>query len=50
MLIDTPNINPAEIVSMAVTSCEQVRLSIESGAAPYDGEASRRWLSMLETP
>ena len=41
---------PAEIVRMAVTSCEEVRRSIEAGAAPYDGEASRRWLRMLETP
>ena len=41
---------PAEIVSMAVSSCEEVRRSIEAGAAPYDAKASRRWLSQLEQP
>ena len=41
---------PAEIVTMAVSSCDEVRRSIEAGAAPYDAKVSRRWLSKLEQP
>ena len=41
---------PAEIVTMALSSCDEVRRSIEAGAAPYDAKVSRRWLSKLEQP
>ena len=39
---------PDDVVSMAVSSCDEVRVAVESGAAPYDGRTSAHWLGELE--
>jgi uncharacterized protein len=39
---------PADLVRLAATSCEAVRIAVESGRPPYDGSAGA-WLAALET-
>ena len=38
---------PDEIIRLAVASCADVRMKVESGLAPYDGATGRRWLARL---
>jgi hypothetical protein len=38
---------PDHVVNMAVSSCAEVRLAVESGAPPYDGRTSAHWLDEL---
>lgn len=37
-----------DAVNMAVSSCAEVRLAVESGAPPYDGRTSAHWLGELQ--
>ncbi|HET6625766.1 MAG TPA: DUF402 domain-containing protein [Nocardioidaceae bacterium] len=39
---------PDAVVRMALSSCESVRLAVESGHPPYDGRARAHWLGELE--
>jgi hypothetical protein len=39
---------PAEVVELAVGSCEAVRRAVTASRAPFDATTSRRWLDMLE--
>jgi hypothetical protein len=39
---------PAEVVELAVASCEAVRRAVTASRAPFDATTSRRWLDMLE--
>jgi hypothetical protein len=39
---------PADVVGLAVTSCESVRRAVAASQGPFDGVTSRRWLRVLE--
>ncbi len=39
---------PADVVQLAVTSCEQVRRAVAASQAPFDGITARRWIDVLE--
>jgi hypothetical protein len=39
---------PDDVAGLAVAACDAVLGSVRAGAAPYDGEASARWLRRLD--
>ena len=39
---------PAEVVELALTSCEAVRRTVELSQAPFDDETPKRWFAALE--
>lgn len=39
---------PADVVELALTSCEAVRRAVELSHAPFDTETPKRWFAALE--
>jgi len=39
---------PDEVVQMALSSCDRVRVAVESAVAPYDGATGAHWLGEPE--
>jgi protein associated with RNAse G/E len=39
---------PAEVVELALSSCQAVRRAVELSHAPFDAETPKRWFAALE--